>query len=220
VLSEKACLFAPGVEVRYARETNPRVGASEHEISKGLPVFEKIRMDFNRHGRKLTNPAIWVLGVYRYGAWANQLSGPTGWAAKKVHGALDLCVQLTTGSFIPPTVEAGEGLHLIHPFCIRIHPEVRIGKRVGIMHEVTLATTMTRKGVPIIGDDVFIGVGAKIMGPVKIGDGAVIAPNSLVLSNVPAGATAMGVPAKVRMLPPEFQKKKNVNAAAPDDAAS
>ena len=50
---------------------------------------------------------------------------------------------------------------------------------------------------PIIGDDVFIGAGAKILGAVTIGDGARIGANAVVVCDVPAGATAVGVPARI-----------------------
>lgn len=163
-------------------------------------VFQKFRADLKRHEGKLSNPAVWVMGVYRYGRWASQLPRPARWVANRVYGALHLGVQLTTGSNLPREVEIGDAPHLIHFFDIRIHPQVRIGDRVGIMHEVTIATTMHRIGAPTIGNDVFIGAGAKIVGPITIGDGAVIAPNSLVMKDVPAGATAVGVPAKARKI--------------------
>jgi len=65
-----------------------------------------------------------------------------------------------------------------------------------VMHNVTIGTNMTG-GAPRIGNDVFIGCGATILGEITIGDGVRIASNSLVISDVPAGAMAMGVPAKV-----------------------
>src|SRR5262249_16975207 len=68
--------------------------------------------------------------------------------------------------------------------------------RVRILHNVTLGTNMG-PDVPTIGNDVFIGCGASILGKVTIGDGARIAANSLVIADVPPGATAIGVPAKV-----------------------
>jgi serine O-acetyltransferase len=163
-------------------------------------MFGRLRGDFNRHERKLGNMGVWVLAVYRYGRWAKELPQPLRFAADRVYHALDLGIQIATGCVIPREVEIGEAPHLVHHFDIRIHPGVKIGDRVGIMHEVTIATTMHRLGAPTIGNDVFIGAGAKIIGPVKIGDGAVIAPNSLVIADVPAGATAMGVPAKARKI--------------------
>lgn len=161
-------------------------------------MFEKLRKDFERHDRRLSNPALWVLAVYRYGRWSNKLPRPARKVTDRVYHLLHLGVQIATGSFIPREVEIGDAPHLVHHFDIRIHPKAKLGDRVGLMHEVTIATTMHRLGAPTIGNDVFIGPGAKIVGPVKIGDGAVIAPNSLVLSDVPAKATAIGVPAKIR----------------------
>jgi serine O-acetyltransferase len=53
------------------------------------------------------------------------------------------------------------------------------------------------KGVPIIGNNVYIGVGAKILGGIRIGDGAKIGANAVVLCDIPDGATAVGIPAKI-----------------------
>jgi serine O-acetyltransferase len=58
---------------------------------------------------------------------------------------------------------------------------------------------MGRQGVPVVGDDVYIGTGATLVGKIKIGNGAKIAANTLVMSNVPAGATVMGVPGRIVM---------------------
>jgi len=52
-------------------------------------------------------------------------------------------------------------------------------------------------GVPRLGNDVYVGCGAKILGPVTIGDGAMIGANAVVLKDVPAGATAVGIPARI-----------------------
>lgn len=163
-------------------------------------LFEKIRADYRRHNKHLLNPSLWILAVYRYGVWAGRLPAPARWAADKIYGALSLGVQLATGSFVPRETNIGESPHLIHFFDIRIHPKVIIGDRVGIMHDVTIATTQNRDGAPIIGNDVFIGPGSVIIGPVNVGDGATIAPNSLVISDIPPGCTAMGVPAKARRI--------------------
>jgi serine acetyltransferase len=64
------------------------------------------------------------------------------------------------------------------------------------MHNVTVGTNMVG-GAPTIGNDVFIGCGAAVLGEITIGDGVRIAANSLVIGDVPAGALAMGVPARV-----------------------
>jgi serine O-acetyltransferase len=141
-----------------------------------------------------------MLAVYRYGQWVRERPKPVRWIGGKIYGALNLAVELSTGSSLPREANIGDAIHFVHYFDIRIHPDTVIGDRVGIMHDVTLGTTMKRDGAPKIGNDVFIGTGAKILGPVTIGDGAIIAPNSVVLTDVPAGCTAIGVPARVLRL--------------------
>lgn len=89
----------------------------------------------------------------------------------------------------------GGGLLLVHASGIVIHPSVEIGCNCLIFHQVTLGSN--GKGVPRIGNHVDIGAGAKIIGPVSIGDHAIIGANAVVLQDVPPGATAVGVPARV-----------------------
>lgn len=164
-------------------------------------MFEKFRSDFRRHGSRVTEPGTWVMAVYRFGRWKNKLPKPARWVAHKVYRLGFLATNVTCGCHVADTVEFGEAPHLIHAKDILIHPKVKLGDRVGLMHNVSLATTVDRPGVPSIGNDVFIGTGAVLIGPVKIGDGARIAPNSLVLNDVPAGATAIGVPARIVRAP-------------------
>lgn len=149
------------------------------------------------HERRLLNPALWAVATYRFGTWSARRRF-TPW--RKVTGLVyTWCffwIDLITSIAIHRKAEIGPGFHLIHHGNVKIHPEARIGARCGMMHDVTLGISPGREGAPVIGDDVFIGAGAKIVGPVEIGDGAMIAANSLVINNVPAGATAIGVPAR------------------------
>ena len=94
---------------------------------------------------------------------------------------------------------------------IQIHPSAEIGDRCGIMHGVTLGSD--GKGVPTIGNDVFIGCGATVLGGVKVGDNARIAANSLVISDVPSGSAAMGVPARVTPNLMGLRPKSSKNAS-------
>jgi serine O-acetyltransferase len=91
--------------------------------------------------------------------------------------------------------EFGPGLVLIHATGVVINGRVRGGANVHIEHQVTIGAE--RRQSPVIGDDVFIGAGAKILGAVTIGDGARIGANAVVLNDVPAHSTAVGVPARV-----------------------
>jgi serine O-acetyltransferase len=80
-----------------------------------------------------------------------------------------------------------------HPYGIIIHSQTLIGQRVIIMQQVTLGGQ--RPGVnaaPVIEDDVYIGAGAKVLGNVRVGRGAVIGANAVITRNVPPGATVVG----------------------------
>ena len=160
-------------------------------------LLEELRGDYRRHGATLKNPAVWALAVYRFGAWSKDIPGPMGKLSSKLYGAMFLGVQLTTGMVLNREARIGKNLNIVHWGNTRIHPAAVIGDRCGIMHDVTIGTNMEREGVPVIGDDVFIGAGAKILGPVRIGSRARIAANSVVLQDVPEGATAVGVPARI-----------------------
>jgi serine O-acetyltransferase len=105
---------------------------------------------------------------------------------------------VVTGTDIPPTCRLGGGLMLPHPNGIVIHPLVEIGPNCLIFQQVTIgAGGGSRRGVPKVGGHVDIGAGARILGGITIGDHARIGANAVVTIDVPAGATAMGVPARV-----------------------
>ena len=86
-----------------------------------------------------------------------------------------------------------------HPNGIVIHPMCKIGPNCIIFQQVTLGSNGSgiRTGVPTLGGHVDIGAGAKILGPINIGDNAVIGANAVVLTDVPANAVAIGIPARV-----------------------
>jgi serine O-acetyltransferase len=104
---------------------------------------------------------------------------------------------VVTQAEIDLTARIGGGLLIPHPNGVVIHPEARIGPNCLIFQQVTLGTVADRPGAPEIGGHVDIGAGARILGPVRIGEHARIGANAVVLCDVPAGATAVGIPARV-----------------------
>ncbi len=100
------------------------------------------------------------------------------------------------GADIPLNSHLGGGLILTHPNGIVIHPEARIGVNCLIFQQVTIGVGPV-PGVPDIGGNVDIGAGAKILGGIHVGDHARIGANSVVIQDVPAGATAVGLPARI-----------------------
>lgn len=107
--------------------------------------------------------------------------------------------RLKTGIEIHPGAKIGNGFVIDHGMGVVIGETAEIGNNVLIYQGVTLGGTgkETGKRHPTIGNNVVIGCGAKILGPVKIGDNAKIAANAVVLSDVPADSTAVGAPAKI-----------------------
>jgi serine O-acetyltransferase len=149
--------------------------------------------------RKLLDPGRWTLAARSFGLWAADLPvTPLRQIGSKVYGGMLLFVQVTTGNMVHREVRVGADLDICGSRNVLIHPDAVIGDRCRIGSSVTLGTNGRFKdGAPRIGNDVTIETGAKLLGPIVVGDHAVIRANSLVLTNVPAGATAMGVPARV-----------------------
>ena len=91
----------------------------------------------------------------------------------------------------------GEGVYFMHTNGIVIGGDAKIGARTIFLGSITIGN-LDNRGYPTIGEDVIIGAGARILGPITIGDRARIGANAVVVRDVPAGATAVGVPAVVR----------------------
>ena len=94
----------------------------------------------------------------------------------------------------------GKGLYLGHPFMITINPNVKIGNNCNIHKGVTIGQENRgdRKGTPVIGNEVWIGVNATIVGKITIGDDVLIAPNSYVNKDIPSHSIVFGNPCQIR----------------------
>jgi len=104
-----------------------------------------------------------------------------------------------TGIEIHPGAKIGKGLFIDHGTGVVIGETTEIGDNVTLYQGVTLGGTGkdTGKRHPTLGNDVIVGAGAKILGPIKIGAGSKIGANAVVLKDVLAKATAVGIPARV-----------------------
>ncbi len=107
--------------------------------------------------------------------------------------------KLINGCVIGRNAEFGEGFVLMHPNGVIINGGVKAGKKIVIESGVVIGAN--RNGlpvkVPVLGDDIFIGAGAKILGDIKIGSNVKIGANSVVVKDVPDGATVVGIPGRV-----------------------
>ena len=105
-----------------------------------------------------------------------------------------------TGIEIHPGAKIGKGLFIDHGMGIVIGETTVIGDNCTIYHGVTLGGTGKDKYKrhPDLGDNVIVGCGAKVLGPIKIGNNVKIGANAVVLKNVPDNSTVVGVPGKIK----------------------
>jgi len=127
--------------------------------------------------------------LYRLMQWSvHHRLGLLAMVFNKMNSAIVGCV-------IGRGADFGPGLVLVHANGIVINGEVRGGSSVTIMHQVTIGAE--GRASPTIGDRVFLGAGAKVIGPVVVGDGARVGANAVVVRDVPPDCTVVGVPARV-----------------------
>ena len=104
-----------------------------------------------------------------------------------------------TGIEIHPGATIGRGLFIDHGMGVVIGETAELGDRITIYHGTTLGGTGKEKGKrhPTVGNNVVIGAGAKILGNIRIGSNSKIGANSVVINDVPEGATVVGIPGRV-----------------------
>lgn len=153
-----------------------------------------LRADFARNPSATTRL---TLTVWRLGAWTHTSRTPLGWLGRRLHGVLDFVwTRSVIGAELPRSVELGPGIELPHSGRgIVLHPECTIGRGVTLFHQVTVGI---RNGshAPAIGDHVQLGVGAKVLGAITVGAHASVGAGAVVVHDVPAGQTWVGVPAR------------------------
>lgn len=163
-------------------------------------MFDNLRGDFDAHGRRLGAQGFWVMVVYRFGRWRYGIR-PT-WLRKPfslLYKVLDKFIQVVTGIELPCEVPVGRGFVIDHAGGIVVSGFARFGERCRLRPGVVIGLARVEEPIaPQFGDDVDIGAGAKILGPIRIGNRVHIGANAVVLCDVPDDSIAVGVPAVVR----------------------
>lgn len=165
-----------------------------HKISAEVPDWarEHIHQSYWNRGRRL------VRSIRGYQA-AKAKGGHVGSMLSKLWGMSVRIWSVLTQSQIPPNTNIEGGLFLPHATGIIVHPKTRIGPNCTLFQQVTLGSVADGGGLPHLVGDVMVGAGAKILGPVRIGAHARIGANAVVLQDVPDGASAVGIPARIIM---------------------
>lgn len=130
-----------------------------------------------------------AMAWYRAMQWCQRYRlVPLAMLCNKANGVFCQCI-------IGRGADFGPGFVLIHSQGVVINGSVRGGTGVYVEHQVTIGA---ERGVsPVLGDDVFLGAGAKVLGGVRIGSRTRVGANAVVVHDVPDGATVVGIPARV-----------------------
>ena len=134
-----------------------------------------------------------VLG-YRIFRWFHERNIPT----QPIRFFAERLIEITTGISIPAQAQIGKGLRIHHFGGIFIHSDVVVGEKFTLYHGVTLGDLGGWGGVPRVGNRVIVGAGAKLIGPIEVGDDCRIGANAVLLTSVPSGCVAVGVPAVIK----------------------
>ena len=163
-------------------------------------MFENIRADLRSHAGDWGAQGFWVMVVYRFGRWRYRVR-PTllRKALSLLYRVLYKWVQVLTGVELPCEVEVGRNFVIDHFGGIVISGYARFGDDCRIRTGVVVGLSRVDDPcAPVIGNNVDIGAGAKLLGRITIGDNVLIGANAVVVRDVPSNCIAIGVPAVVK----------------------
>jgi serine O-acetyltransferase len=157
-------------------------------------------LDRYRYSGKLEwyDLSLWVILIYRIGqycskfrpAWFRQI-------LRIIHFPFFALATIISGIHLPRGARIGGGLRIWHFGGIILNAHVVMGENCTLRPGVVIGILHSDDDVPVIGNNVDIGVGAKILGAIHIGDNVKIGANAVVITDVPDNCTAVGIPARV-----------------------
>lgn len=181
--------------------TQPEILSSVDESETAeLGLWQQIKEDWIAHGRDWTRPGFRAVAVHRFGVWRMKIKPILLRAPLSIlYRALFRKIRNTYGIELPYSAQLGRRVVIEHQSCIVIHGDCVIGDDCIIRQGVTMGNRYLDRpfDAPKLGKRVNVGAGAKLFGNITIGDDANIGANAVVLIDVPPGATAVGIPAKV-----------------------
>ena len=162
-------------------------------------MFENVRGDWRAHNYDWSRHGFWALLVYRFGNWRYSIrSRVLRMPLSFLYKLLKFWADGVLGIELPCEAVIGERFVIEHVGGIVVSGDARFGDDCVIRNGVTVGLRhRNERGSPQVGNRVDIGAGAKLLGPIRIGDDVAIGANAVVLCDVPDGCVAVGVPARV-----------------------
>jgi serine O-acetyltransferase len=136
----------------------------------------------------LTNQGTWAVVEYRFRRAIRSVPGPLAVPLQVVAAFSRKLIEISTGISISSGAEIGPGFYIGHFSGIVVGRGVRVGEDFNISQGVTVGN---HRGCPVIGDAVYLGPGAKVFGPISIGDHVAVGANAVVNRSVPAFSTVV-----------------------------
>lgn len=163
-------------------------------------MFTNIRADLRAHGGNFGAQGFWALVVYRFGRWRYGVRpAPLRKLCSLAYRVLYKLVQIVTGIELPCEVELGRNFVIDHFGGIVVSGYARFGDNCRIRNGVVVGLARADDPcAPVIGDNVDIGAGAKVLGRIRVGNNVMIGANAVVTRDVPDDCIAVGVPAVVK----------------------
>ncbi|MGD8275817.1 MAG: serine acetyltransferase [Thiohalocapsa sp.] len=163
-------------------------------------MFEGVKEDWRTYEGDLQRHGFWVMLVYRFGRWRYGIRNQ--WLRMPfslLYKLLKLLSQVLSGIDLPCETTVGRRFLIEHFSGIIISGDAVFGDDCVVRNGVTVGLLRRHeRGSPRIGNRVDIGAGAKVLGPISIGDDVLIGANAVVIRDVPAGHIAVGIPARVK----------------------
>ncbi len=163
-------------------------------------MFSNIRADLAAHRGDWGAQGFWALVVYRFGRWRCGLKVTVvRKALSPLYRLAFKFVQIVTGIELPCEVDIGRNFVIDHSGGIVISGYAKFGDNCRIRNGVVVGLSRVDDPcAPVIGNNVDIGAGAKLLGRISIGDNCLIGANAVVIRDVPADSIAVGVPAVIK----------------------
>lgn len=148
--------------------------------------------------RALWHPSVHIMLAYRYGHMMAKVWPPFRWLLLLPYWLVEALIRVGYQIKISARAEIGPGCLIVHPCATVIYPGAKLGANVTIgSHVVIGPSRVGDTRCATIDNDVTIGTGAKILGPVRVNHHSVIGANAVITNDVPVGAVVEGVPGKV-----------------------